>query len=156
MLTLYTPKLEELWFLKDMLADEETMSFNKKYGGTIDFPESKWEAWYDKWVANDDGKRFHAYLKDEEKDEFVGECAYYYNDEEKNYIVDIKVHAKHRGNGYGIEGLNLLCQRAKNDGIKEIYDNIAIDNPSVNMFLKNGFTEVYRNDEIVIVKKVLD
>ncbi len=35
MLTLYEPKYEDLWFRKMMLADEDTMSYNHAWGGTI-------------------------------------------------------------------------------------------------------------------------
>lgn len=52
-------------------------------------------------------------------------------------------------------GLNLLCDAAKNNGLKALCDNIAIDNPSVKMFLNNGFREVWRNKEIIMVKKDL-
>ena len=57
--------------------------------------------------------------------------------------------------GYGSIGLNLLCDAAKQNGIKQLYDDIAIDNPSVTMFFKNGFVEEYRTSEIVMLKKEL-
>lgn len=44
---------------------------------------------------------------------------------------------------------------AKQNGIKQLYDDIAIDNPSVTMFLKNGFVEEYRTSEIIMLKKEL-
>ena len=37
----------------------------------------------------------------------------------------------------------------------ELYDDIAADNLSINLFLKNGFKEVLRTDEYVLVKKKL-
>ena len=42
MLTLYRPKLSDLWFRQALLADEETMSYNRAWGGTIAFPEEDW------------------------------------------------------------------------------------------------------------------
>lgn len=42
MLTLYEPKYEDLWFRQMMLADEDTMSYNHAWGGTIPWPEDKW------------------------------------------------------------------------------------------------------------------
>lgn len=59
------------------------------------------------------------------------------------------------GKGYGYEGLSLLCECAKNNGIAELYDDIAIDNPSINLFIKYGFREVLRTDEYVLVRKEL-
>lgn len=47
MLTLYEPKYEDLWFRQMMLADEDTMSYNHAWGGTIPWPEDKWSGWYD-------------------------------------------------------------------------------------------------------------
>ena len=63
MLTLYAPKLEDLWFRQMMLSDEETMSYNHAWGGTIPWPESKWESWYDRWMIHHEGKRYYRYLK---------------------------------------------------------------------------------------------
>ena len=34
-------------------------------------------------------------------------------------------------------------------------DDIAIDNPAVGLFLKAGFTEEYRTNEIIMLKKEL-
>ena len=49
----------------------------------------------------------------------------------------------------------MLCSAAKQNGIKLLYDDIAIDNPAVTMFLKNGFIEEYRTSEIIMLKKEL-
>lgn len=148
MIKLYKPKIEDLWFKEKMMYDEDTMSYNH---GTIAFPVSKWVAWYQRWM-NDD-KRFYCYICDD--DTFVGEVAYYYDLERRIYIADVIVYAPYRGKGYGYEGLSLLCECAKNNGIAELYDDIAIDNPSINLFLKHGFKEVLRANEYVLVKKKL-
>ena len=63
------------------------------------------------------------------------------------------IYAPYRGKGYGRKGLLLLCETAKVNGIGELYDDIAIDNSSVTLFLKCGFTEVLRTNEYVLVKK---
>ena len=65
------------------------------------------------------------------------------------------VYAPYRGKGYGRNGLLLLCEAAKENGLMEIYDDIAIDNSSVALFLKCGFVEVMRTSEFVLVKKEL-
>ena len=41
MLTLYEPQYEDLWFRKMMLADEDTMSYHRAWGGTIPWLEDK-------------------------------------------------------------------------------------------------------------------
>ena len=152
---LYTPKKEDLWFRKMFMADEETMSYNHNWGGTIPFPEEQWQDWYDYWIANPEGKRFYKYLQEESTGEFVGEIAYHFDEEEKKYIADVIVYAKYRGNGFGEQGLLLLCEAAKAHGIAVLYDNIAIDNPAIKLFLKCGFYEEYRTEEIIMLKKEL-
>lgn len=151
-LDLYIPQYEDLWFRKMLMSDEATMSYNHAYGGTIDFPESKWMDWYDRWVQNTEGKRFYRYLRNGEQ-KFVGEIAYYYDGEK--YITDVIIYSRYRGKGYGKEGLRLLCEGAKKRGIEELYDDIAIDNPAITLFLQMGFAEEYRTEEIVMLKKKL-
>lgn len=46
MIQLYRPALQELSFRKTLLADPATMAYNAAWGGTIDFPEDRWETWY--------------------------------------------------------------------------------------------------------------
>ena len=51
--------------------------------------------------------------------------------------------------GYGSDN-NLLCDTAKKNGITLLHDDIAIDNQAVTLFLKHGFVEEYRTDEIIM------
>ena len=153
MLELYEPHVEDLWFKEKMMGDEQTMSYNHAYGGIIPFPKEDWADWYDMWLTNHNGKRFYRYIKDEGT--FVGEVAYHFDEERQIYIADVIIYAPHRGQGYGHKGLLLLCETAKVNGIKELYDDIAVDNASVALFLKCGFVEVLRTSEYILVKKVL-
>ncbi len=155
MVKLYIPKLEDLWFRQMFMADEETMSYNHNWGGTIPFPQEDWADWYDDWVINTEGKRFYRYLQDEANDEFVGEIAFHFDEEQKIHIADIIVYSKFRGKGFGEQGLLALCEAAKENGIEVLYDNIAIDNSAVKLFLKVGFYEEYRTEEIIMLKKEL-
>ena len=153
MIELYKPQIEDLWFREKMLCDEQTMSYNHAYGGTISFPKEKWESWYNRWVLEPANKRFYRYIR--ENDMFLGEVAYHYDEERQNYIADVIIYAPHRGNGYGSQALLQLCETAKCNGVDTLYDDIAIDNPSVTLFLKCGFEEVLRTSEYVLVKKEL-
>ena len=153
MLELYEPHIEDLWFRERMMSDEQTMSYNHAYGGTIPFPQKYWADWHNRWITNHNGKRFYRYIKD--NNTFVGEAAYHFDEEKLAYIVDVIIYAPYRGNGYGRKGLLHLCESAKDNGIKELYDDIAIDNTSVELFLKCGFAEVLRTNEYVLVKKEL-
>ena len=151
--TLYCPLVEDLWFKEKLMNDEETMSYNHAWGGTIPFPKEKWKVWYDKWLINHENKRYYRYVK--ENDVFIGEIAYHFDEERKIYIADVIIYADYRGRGYGKEALMLLCKQAKENGVQELYDDIAIDNPSVSLFVKCGFEEVCRTDEYIMVKKKL-
>ena len=154
MLTIYKPKFEDLWFRQMMLADEETMSYNHAWGGTIPWPKEKWASWYDYWVINHEGKRYYRYLKDKDG-QFVGEIAYHYDAKIGHAIANVIIYSPCRRKGYGGEALDLLCSAAKDNGVAVLYDDIAIDNPGVNLFLQCGFREEYRTDEVIMVKRVL-
>lgn len=155
MLRLYKPALEEMWFRQELLSDPDTMSYNHAYGGVISFPKEKWQGWYHDWLVENENKRFYRYLLNMATNQFIGEAAYYLDDTRSIYICDIIVYAKYRGNGYGTEGLLILCEAAKENGIDILYDDIASDNPSVQLFLNNGFTIDFQTDDVVMVKRVL-
>ena len=55
----------------------------------------------------------------------------------------------------GKAGLLLLCEQAKDNGMDSIYDDIAIDNTAVGLFIECGFTEEFRTEEIIMLKKQL-
>lgn len=135
------PEFEELDFRKELLADENTMSFNEKYGGAIDFSENKWQIWYDKWINSDD--RFYYYIMGHNKP--VGECCIYKEDD--RWICSLIVKDEYRNNGYGKRALMFLIDLAKKLDIDELYDNIGISNHSLNLFLKCGFEIVDTNEE---------
>lgn len=151
----YKPRLEELWFREQLMADPETMSYNNAWGGTIPFPEAAWEAWYRAWLQADEGQRYYRYLYDDRSRCFVGEIAYHYDERREIHICDVIVLAKYRNRGYGSAGLGLLCDAAKANGICVLYDDIAADNPSYRLFLRHGFAVEYQDQNVVMVKKTL-
>ena len=94
MLEIYVPEYKELWFRQEMMADEDTMSYNRAWGGTIPFPEEAWEDWYDYWVRNPE-ERFYRYITTGESRSFAGEAAWHYDEERGIYITDVKgLHGK--------------------------------------------------------------
>lgn len=153
MITIYKPTIDDLWFKQSMMSDELTMSYNREFGGTISFPKSKWESWYQKWLS-DDSKYYYRYLVDE-KAEFIGEIAYHYDDESCVYLADVLIHAKYRNIGYGGIALDLLCDIAKENGISVLYDELWNDNPAISLFLKHGFIIDKEKERTVILKKEL-
>lgn len=154
MIRIYTPACRDLRFRQAMLADEETMSYNHAWGGTIPFPEEDWEGWYEHWIAKPEGKRLYRYVTDEAGN-FVGEIACHLYDELGAWMADVLIHARHRGKGYGGEALEALCSLARENGIKLLYDDIAADNPAIGMFLRHGFAEERRTEEKIYLKKAL-
>ena len=155
MIILYRPALTELSFRKALLADAETMSYNADWGGTVSFPEERWAEWYRNWVDAPPEKRFYRYLYDTEKQIFIGEAAWHMDEERGICLCDVIVHARYRNRGYGTAGLCLLCAAAKENGIAVLYDEIASDNPSRNLFLKNGFAVIQQDERTVLVRRVL-
>ena len=155
MLKVVKPELEDLWFRESMMADIETMSYNDAWGGTIPFPKEDWEEWYTLWVRNSGQERYYRYLKDDANKVFVGEISYHFDKLRNIYLCDVIIKAEFRKQGFGTQGIQLLCEAAKANGVEALYDNIAADNPSAHLFLKNGFSIEFQNDEIVMVKTVL-
>lgn len=155
MLKLYKPELRELGFRQQLLADEQTMSYNRRWGGSIAFPTERWEAWYHKWIGAGDEGYFYRYLFDQANGVFVGEAAYHFEENTGRCLCDLIIHAQLRNRGYGHEGLELLCAAAAEKGIAVLYDDIANDNPSVALFLKNGFQIVSRDKDSITVRKYL-
>ena len=155
MLKVVKPELEDLWFRESMMADIETMSYNDAWGGTIPFSKEDWEEWYTLWVRNSGQERYYRYLKDDANKVFVGEISYHFDKLRNIYICDVIIKAEFRKQGFGTQGIQLLCEAAKANGVEVLYDDIAADNPSAHLFLKNGFSIEFQNDEILMVKTVL-
>lgn len=146
------PDFEELYFRQKLLADETTMQYNHAYGGTIPFPREKWEGWYQRWIADQSSYYFYRYIVDEDTNEYVGEAAYHKEAKSGRYICSIIIMARYRNKGYGHKALAALCSAAKAIGVKRLYDDIAIDNPSISLFQKLGFEILLQNDEFTRVR----
>ena len=85
----------------------------------------------------------------------MGEAAYHLDEEQRIRLADVIIYAPHRGRGYGGQALDLLCAAAKENGADALYDDIAADNPAISLFLKHGFTEEYRTDTIIMLRREL-
>lgn len=153
-LHLHLPARDELDARMRMLADPATMSYNAAWGGTIAFPESDWDGWYDWWIKNHENQRYYRYVVNED-DTVVGEIAFHYDAKWGGYMANVLIHSRYRRRGYGREALDLLCTAAKARGIPVLYDDMAIDNPAYGMFLDAGFVEIARTDRIILLKKEL-
>ena len=130
------------------------MSYNHAWGGIVPFPEEKWKDWYEYWVECPEGIRYYRYLRNENGD-FVGEIAYHLDQNTGYYLANVIVFSGYRHRGYGSLGLDMLCAEAKANGVTELWDDIAIDNPAIDLFRAHGFREEYRTEELVFLKKEL-
>lgn len=146
-LTLYIPKLEDYWYEQKLNEDPATMSYNAGYDvsyfgyhydtGCIDFPKERWQFAYDRRVREN---RYFAYIKDLDINEFIGYCNYQFNSQEKRYECGIVIEARYRNLGYAKNGLALLIDQARNEGVKELYDNFEENRGhTLDLFLSNGF-----------------
>ena len=144
---LYIPKLEDYWYEAKVQSDPLSMSYNAGYDvgyygyhydtGCIDFPKEKWKECFNK-RKNDNN--FFAYIKDNDIDEFVGYVNYQYNSNDNRYECSIVIESIYRGKGYFKTALELLCDVARSNGIKELYDNFEIDRDNtLTIFKKFGF-----------------
>ena len=152
---LYEPQLDDMWFRQMLLSDPETMSYNHAWGGTIQFANDRWKVWFDHWIASPCGERFYRYVTLDNSRIYIGEAAWHHDKERDLWLIDIIIHSRYRGHGYGQAALKLLCEEAKKNGISVLHDDIAIDNPAISLFLQNGFKEEYRTSQIIMLRKDL-
>ena len=115
-LRLYQPQYQELAFREQLLADKETMAFNRfkepsegydPQTGCIAFPPSHWAMWYQFWLEKEP-ENFYAVLADGRTP--LGEVSWFFDGEA--YRVGIILLAKHRRGGYCAPALRLLAQKA--------------------------------------------
>lgn len=168
---LYVPELKDYWYEQKLLADPQTMSYNAGYdvsyfgyhydSGCIDFPEERWEIIYNKRI---DENKYFAYIKDIDINDFVGCVNYQYNKFENRYECGIVIEYKYRNQGYAKKALELLCEEAKINGVKEMYDFFELERDNtLKLFVSSGFKIVKEeycqkfNKKIngVLVKKIL-
>jgi len=149
-LSLYVPELEDYWYEAKVQSDPLSMDYNAGYDvsydgyhrdtGCIDFPKDKWEETYNKRKNNN---KYFAYIKDNDLNEFVGYVNYHYNKSDDRYECGILIESTYRGKGYSKDALKLLCDKAREDGIKELYDNFEISRESaLDVFKQVGFEVV--------------
>ena len=114
MLSLHVPLPCELGFRQTMLSDPATMAYNAPWfppDGCIEFPETKWDEWYKRWIGHEP-ERFYAYLRRTGDGAFVGDVCWHRIPDEEACEIGVVIHSPHRGHGYGKQGLFLLTERA--------------------------------------------
>lgn len=152
-LELYIPKVEDMWFTKEMQADPETMAYNAGWDvcypgyhpdtGCIDFPESEWAAKHARLVGHEPDQ-FYAFVRERKTGQFVGEVNYHYSPSENWYDMGIVLYAPCRGLGYGSLALDLLLHRAfVVNGIPKLHNSFEpTRGPGLAIHRKAGFRQV--------------
>ena len=162
-LEIHIPTMNDLWFKQKMMSDKNTMSYNKNFtpsegynpnDGTIDFPKEKWQTWHETWIGAKD--KFYAYLVRKSDKKWIGDIAYHFADKDMP-IIHIVIDNEFRGLGYAKEGLAILCENAKKNGIKKIYNDIPHDRVSAIKVHKSiGFREVPNGGQYCFLVLELD
>ena len=149
MIKLVQPQITDLKYRKKLLKDKKTMAFNKINGGTVDFNEKIWKSWYQLWM--NDTKHYYAYVYDDEIKKYIGEVSYYFEEEYREYVLNIIIEYPYRHLGKGKVALELLCKQAKESGLRFLCDDIETNNPAKKLFLDL----VWARENITMLKKRL-
>ena len=153
-ISLYIPSIDDFWYEEKIQSDPQTMRYNAGYDvsyygyhydtGCIDFSKERWQTVYERRINEN---RFFAYIKDNDLNEYVGYVNYHYDKNEDRYYCGIVIESKYRGKGYSKVALKMLCDAAKKNGIKELYDNFEIDRANtLDIFKSIGF-EITKNQK---------
>ena len=153
-ISLYIPSIDDYWYEEKIQSDSLTMSYNAGYDvsyygyhydtGCIDFSKERWQTVYERRINEN---RLFAYIKDNDLNEYVGYVNYHYDKNEDRYDCGIVIESKYRGKGYSKVALKMLCDAAKKNGIKELYDNFEIDRANtLDIFKSIGF-EITKNQK---------
>ena len=154
-LYLRVPNQDELAYRIKLLADADTMEYNKGFGddgsGCYYLTQPQAQDWYTYWFGNP--QKYYAYLVGTEDDIPVGEVNIHYSEEYSMHMVGIVIEACHRGKGYAEEGLRLLADKAFADpGIDKIADDFPAERAAAEKtFRKVGFVRL-REDLLVLAK----
>lgn len=82
-------------------------------------------------------------------------AAYHWDRQRAIWWANGIIHAPCHNRGYGRAALLLLCDAARHAGIRVLHDALALGNPAPGVFLSVGFTEEYRTEAHVMLKKEL-
>lgn len=143
-ISLYIPDEDELEYRQFLIADEETMLYNKGFGddGGSTYRQSpeRLAVWYKRW--NNGSDSFYAYVKVQQA--FVGEVSIHYDEESHRYIASIILQAEYRGKGYALEALRLLVEHGfYSMDLDALYDSFSVSRQDAEkLFAEAGFERI--------------
>ena len=152
-LSLHVPLLRELGFRQTMLSDPATMSYNAPWfppDGCIEFPETKWDEWYKRWIGHEP-ERFYAYLRRNSDGAFVGEICWHRLPNANACEIGVVIHSPYRGCGYGKQGLFLLTEQAfLKDGVPALCNTFESTRTAARRIHRAaGFRETEGEDDLL-------
>ena len=144
---LVIPKKNEYFYKEKLESDAKTMSYNAGYEvtyngynyntGCIKFNKDNWNS-----LLNND-KKYFAYIKDCEINEYIGYVNYQYDETDDIYECGILIEYKYRSKGYAKDALKLLVREANKNGIKYLYDTFEKEREhTLELFLSLEFEVV--------------
>ena len=161
---LKVPKIDELYYRKEWLKDEKTMSYNAGYDmdlkgydketGVILKSDEEMISWYKNWIGHEPTKYF-AYVYECSTGIPIGEVYFYKS--ELEYKMGILIKNEYRGKGYSKDALIALMKIAfEKYDISKLTDIVSSDRSSaIKLFQSCGFVFDEDIEEIVFVEKKL-
>jgi len=146
--SLYIPKVEDLWYREKCMSDPDTMAYNAGYDvsydgyhydtGCIDFPKGKHKAWYDSKMTNPNF--FYAYIRDDESKEWVGYVNFNKDEETGNATMGIVIESVHQGKGYMRPAMKQLINEAQKKNVNLLTDTVPTSRENaLKVFYSLGF-----------------
>ena len=154
-LYLSIPNNNDVWVKKEMNEDPATMDYNAGYNvsyggynysdGTIktDLKDIQ-ENWLPQWI-NKEPNRYFAFIRRIEDEEYIG-YVYFKDKTENGQEIGVLIRGKYRGKGYATEAVKLLCEKADNLGVEQLFHQIPdTRKAAIKADLNNGFVIVNEN-----------
>lgn len=152
-LELYIPTVEDMYFVKALQEDPQTMSYNAGWDisfegyhpdtGCIDFPQEQWGKKHERWVGHEP-ERFYAFVKERKSGRFICEVNFHYTADDDWWDMGVLVYAPYRGRGCGRRALELLLHRAfvvdKIDRLHNNFEDTRV--AALSIHRQAGFREI--------------
>ena len=158
---LHVPGLKEMAARQAWLSDPRTMDYNRGRDlggaegydpatGCIDFSRENWRYWRQVWLFNEPDF-YSAYIRDAERDCFVGEVCWFREGED--FTAGILIAAQYRRQGYCAPAPRLLAERAfQREDIPALQCAVPEENfPAIKGYARAGFVNLGARDGMALL-----
>ena len=145
------PNEQELEYRRQLISDEETMSYNMGYGDnggcTYIRTYEQVRLWYKNWSNNKD--RFYSYIVRNSDNKFIGEVNIYKSN--PWFEMGIVIESKYRGMGYSSYALKLLLYHAfENMNANAVHNSFEdTRTAAIKTHISAGFKEIKHQNGII-------